>query len=384
MATPRIDSKLPAVGTTIFAVMSQKAADHGAFNLSQGFPDFHPPERLQALLTEAMQEGLNQYAPLHGLPMLREAIAEKVARLYGREVDVNEEITVTSGATEALFDAVQAVVHPGDEVIVLDPAYDAYEPAVELAGGRTVHVPLTSPDFHIDWDRLATALTPKTRLLILNTPHNPAGAVLGHDELDRLAALLRDTDTLVLSDEVYEHIVFDGAHRSVLGHPDLAERAFAVSSFGKTYHCTGWKIGYCIAPAGLTREFRKVHQYVTFATMAPAQAAFSRYMRENPAHTVELPEFYRAKRDRLAEWLDRSRFTYTPAPGTYFQLIDYRAIADVPDTEFCDRLIREAGVAAVPISVFYETPPTDQRLVRLCFAKEDATLDAAGERLAKL
>lgn len=383
--TPSIDSKLPRVGTTIFAVMSRKAAEHGAINLSQGFPDFPTPARLQALLTEAMREGLNQYPPFHGLPVLREAIAAKVHDLYGRTVDAETEITVTSGATEALFDAVHAVVHPGDEVIVFDPAYDSYDPAVTLAGGRTVHLPLVEPDFRIDWERLAAALNPRTRLIIVNTPHNPTGAVLAASDLERLAALVRDTDALLLADEVYEHIVFgDAVHQSLLRHPQLAERAFVVSSFGKTYHCTGWKVGYCIAPPALTREYRKVHQYVTFTTMTPAQAAFARFMAEHPEHHRELPAFYRAKRDRLGGWLAETRFAHRQAAGTYFQLVDYHAIADMPDTEFCDLLIRDAGVAAIPISVFYERPPEEQRVVRLCFAKEDRTLDLAGERLRAL
>jgi methionine aminotransferase len=383
--TVHVETKLPRVGTTIFSVMTRKAVERGAINLSQGFPDFAVPPRLQSLLAEAVQEGHNQYAPMTGVAELREAIAEKVADLHDREVDTESEITVTSGATEALFNAVQAVVRPGDEVIVFDPAYDAYDPAVTLAGGKTIHLPLTQPDFGIDWTSLEKALSSRTRLIILNTPHNPSGTILGDADLDRLASLLAGTDTLVLSDEVYEHIVFDRAgHSSVLTHPELARRAFVVSSFGKTYHCTGWKVGYCIAPAALSAEFRKVHQYVTFATMNPAQVAFARFLREHPEHHLELPAFYRAKRDRFAAQLEQAGFRLTPAAGTYFQVVDYSGLSDLPDVEFADHLIERAGVAAIPISVFYERPPTDQRLLRFCFAKDDATLDAAGERLCRL
>jgi len=291
---------------------------------------------------------------------------------------------VTSGATEALFDAVQAVVRPGDEVILFDPAYDAYEPAVTLAGGRAVRLPLTEPGFGIDWQRLEDALGERTRLVILNTPHNPAGAVLDRAALDRLAEALRPRSTLVLSDEVYEHIVLDGAHASVLQQPELAERAFVVSSFGKTFHCTGWKIGYCVAPPALTAELRKVHQFVTFATMHPAQVAFARFLEEHPEHYRELPAFYRRKRDRLAGHLEAAGFRLRPAAGTYFQLADYGELADEPDTLFAERLIDRAGVAAIPVSVFYRDPPPAQRLVRFCFAKRDATLDESGRRLQSL
>jgi len=377
-------SKLPEVGTTVFAVMSRKAAERGAINLGQGFPDFAVPEGLQAALEAAVREGHNQYALLHGVAELREAIAAKVETLYGRGVDSEREVTVTSGATEALFDCVQAVVHEGDEVIILDPAYDAYEPAVRLAGGRPVRIPLVEPGFGLDWQRIEAALSARTRLMIVNSPHNPTGAVLSAADLDCLADLLADRDTLVLSDEVYEHIVFDDAgHQSLLRHPRLAERAFVVSSFGKTYHCTGWKVGYCVAPPELTTELRKVHQYVTFATMTPAQVAFARFMTEHPEHHRELADFYGAKRDRFNEHLTAAGFRVHPAPGTYFQLADFGALADSGDVDFAERLIDGAGVAAVPISVFYAEPPAEQRLVRFCFAKEDATLDAAGERLLR-
>ncbi|HYW04333.1 MAG TPA: methionine aminotransferase [Gammaproteobacteria bacterium] len=378
------ESKLPGIGTTIFSVMTRKADERGAINLSQGFPDFPVPERLAALLEEAVREGHNQYAPMPGAPRLRRAVAEKIGSLYGTACDPETQVTVTSGATEALFDAVQAVVRPGDEVILFDPAYDAYEPAVTLAGGRAVRLPLTEPGFGIDWQRLEDALGERTRLVILNTPHNPAGAVLDRAALDRLAEALRPRSTLVLSDEVYEHIVLDGAHASVLQQPELAERAFVVSSFGKTFHCTGWKIGYCVAPPALTAELRKVHQFVTFATMHPAQVAFARFLEEHPEHYRELPAFYRRKRDRLAGHLEAAGFRLRPAAGTYFQLADYGELADEPDTLFAERLIDRAGVAAIPVSVFYRDPPPAQRLVRFCFAKRDATLDESGRRLQSL
>ncbi|WP_018718842.1 methionine aminotransferase [Arhodomonas aquaeolei] len=378
-------SKLPDVGTTIFAVMSARAAEAGAINLAQGFPDFPPPPGLTHAMDEAMRDGRNQYAPLHGLPALREAVAERLATAQGVRPDPDREITVTSGATEALFDAIQAVVRPGDEVVVLTPAYDAYGPAVTLAGGRVVPVSLRRDDFRPDIDALREAISPRTRLVILNSPHNPTGAVWPRTDLEAIAALLADGDTMVLSDEVYEHIAFtDEGHVSALGVPGLAERAFVVSSFGKTYHCTGWKVGYCIAPPALTTEFRKVHQFVTFATHTPSQAAFAAYMQAAPHHADELAAFYRDKRDRLLGWLADSRLATTPGSGTYFQLVDYSAVSNEPDTDFCERLIRDAGVAAIPLSPFYADPPSDLRQVRLCFAKQDATLDMAGERLCRL
>ena len=379
-----IQSKLPQVGTTIFSVMSRKATEHGAINLSQGFPDFDAPQRLQELLTEAMQQGHNQYPPSHGIAPLREAIADKVADLYGCMVDPEHEVTVTSGATEALFNAIAAVVHPGDEVIMFDPAYDSYDPAVTLAGGHSIHLPLTQPGFTVDWQQLRQKITPRTRLIILNSPHNPSGAVFSAQDLDCLSEIVADNDVLLLSDEVYEHIAFDPeGHQSLLSRPALAERAFVVSSFGKTYHCTGWKLGYCVAPAALTAEFRKVHQYVTFTSMTPAQHALARFMREVPEHHLELPDFYRAKRDRFQRHLKAAGFAFQPTPGTYFQVADYRQHADVDDVEFVEMLLR-AGIAAIPISVFYEHKPVDQRLVRFCFAKTDETLDQAGELLCRL
>ena len=378
-------TKLPKVGTTIFTVMSQLAAEHGAVNLGQGFPDFAVPQRLVDELDRAMRAGHNQYAPMTGVAPLRQAIAEKVLRCYGREVDPDTEITVTSGATEALFNAIHAVVRPGEEVIVLDPAYDSYEPAIDLAGARAVHVPLDPQTFAVDWDRVRAAVTPKTRLLIVNSPHNPSGAMFDQADIRALAALLEGTGIYLISDEVYEHIVFDGRrHESILRYPDLAARAFVVSSFGKTYHCTGWKIGYAIAPPALSAEFRKVHQYNVFCTFAPAQHAFAAMIRQEPEHYEGLGAFYQAKRDRFRAQLLTTRLKPLPVPGGYFQLVDYSAVSDLDDVEFCRWLTIEHGVTAIPLSPFYETPPAGQRLARLCFAKNETTLDAAIERLQKL
>ena len=379
------ETKLPKVGTTIFTVMSQLAAEHGAVNLGQGFPDFDVPDRLVDALTRAMREGRNQYAPMSGIPALREAIAGKTARCYGHRPDADTEVTVTSGASEAIFDAVHAVVRPGDEVIVLDPCYDCYEPAIDLAGGVAVHVPLDPRTFAPDWPRIAAAVTPRTRMLMINSPHNPSGAMWTAADIEALTTLLRGTGIILLSDEVYEHIVFGGAvHESVLRYPELRERAFVVSSFGKTYHCTGWKVGYCIAPPALSAEFRKVHQYNTFCTFTPAQSAFAEMIEAEPGHYEQLGAFYEAKRDRFREQLLTTRLTPLPVPGGYFQLVDYSAVSDLDDAAFCRWLTVEKGVAAIPLSPFYETPPPDQRLARLCFAKNAATLDAAIERLQRL
>ncbi len=380
----QLQTKLPKVGTTIFTVMSQLAAEHKAVNLGQGFPDFDGPPALRDALTRAMAQGRNQYAPMAGIAPLREAIARKTERLYGRKINPDTEVTVTSGATEALFAAIAAVVHAGDEVIVFDPCYDSYEPAIELCGGRAIHIPLQLPDFSVDWQRVKDAMTPRTRLIMINSPHNPTGAVLAAGDLEQLAAIVRDSEVMVLSDEVYEHIIFDGlAHQSVLRHAELAARSFVVSSFGKTYHCTGWKVGYCIAPPALSAEFRKVHQYLTFCTFSPAQWALAEVLESDPAHYLELPAFYQARRDAFRALLAPGRFKLLPVCGAYFQLVDYSAIKTIDDLNFCEWLVREAGVAAIPVSAFYETPP-DTHLIRLCFAKSEATLEAAAERLCKL
>jgi methionine aminotransferase len=381
----RIETKLPKVGTTIFTVMSQLALEHSAVNLGQGFPDFAVPDFLVEALARAMREGRNQYAPMTGVPALRQAIAAKTLACYGASVNPDTEITVTSGASEAIFDAVAAVVRRGEEVIVLDPCYDCYEPAIDLAGAYAVHVPLDPVDFSVPWDRVEAAVTARTRMIFINTPHNPSGAMLGEADLARLAEIVRDTDIIVLSDEVYEHIVFDGRrHESVLRHPELAARSFVVSSFGKTYHCTGWKIGYCIAPASLSAEFRKVHQYNTFCSFTPAQFAFAEMIDAHPEHYLGLGAFYQAKRDRFAAQLRGTRLKPLPVPGGYFQLVDYSEVSNFPDAEFCRWLTVEKGVAAIPLSPFYEAPPPGQRLARLCFAKNEQTLDAAIARLEKM
>jgi len=377
-------SKLPSVGTTIFTVMTQLAEQHRAVNLSQGFPNFEPPADLLDLVAKCMAGRHHQYAPMPGSTALRAAIARKLSDMYGVTVDPGTDITVTSGATEAIFDAIQAVVRRGDEVIVFDPCYDSYEPSITLAGGKTVHLPLVLPEFAVDWDRLAASLNERTRLVIVNSPHNPSGALLGSADFDRLAELLRPYDCYLLSDEVYEHVVFDGVpHTTVLAQRELAARSFAVFSFGKTYHATGWKLGYCVAPAALSAELRRVHQYVTFSSTTPLQQALAEYVVAHPEHHRELPAFYQERRDYFAAHLKLTKFRALRAPGTYFQLADYSAISALPDVEFSRWLTIEHGVATIPVSVFYERPP-DVKLVRFCFAKENATLDDAAQRLRAL
>lgn len=379
------DTKLPKVGTTIFSQMSQLAAEHRAVNLSQGFPDFDGPEMIRERVNHYMHNGANQYAPFVGVPSLRQAIADKAGRLYGAKVNADTEVTVTSGASEAIFAAICAVVRQGDEVIVFDPCYDCYEPAVELNGGICRHIPLDLPDFKINWEALKQALTPRTRMIIVNAPHNPSGVSLTRDELNTLAELIRDTHILLLGDEVYEHIVFDGQpHNSLLSHDELAQRSFVVSSFGKTYHITGWKVGYCVAPAPLTAELRKVHQYITFCTANPMQLAIADYMVAHPEYELELPGFYQQKRDLFCQELQNSRFDFTPTQGTYFQLVDYSRISDLDDVSFARWLTIEAGVAAIPVSVFCEHPSPEMKLVRFCFAKNEDTIRQAGERLCRL
>ena len=380
-----MQSKLPHTGTTVFTVMSQLAAQHGAVNLGQGFPDFDVPQRLVDALTRALRDGANQYAMMSGTPALRQAIAAKTEDCYGWWPDPDTEVTVTSGGSEAIFDAVQAMVNAGDEVIVLDPCYDIYQPAIELAGGRAVHVPLDPGNFAPDWARVEAAVGPRTRMIIVNSPHNPSGAMLGADDMHALASLVQRHGLYLISDEVYEHIVFDGArHESALRYPALRERAFVISSFGKTYHCTGWKVGYAIAPPALTAELRKVHQYNTFCTFHPAQAAFAEMIEAEPEHHRTLGAFYQAKRDRFRAQLAGTRLRALPVPGGYFQLVDYSAVSDLDDVAFSRWLTVEHGVTGIPLSPFYATPPAGQRLLRLCFAKNAATLDAAIERLQRL
>jgi methionine aminotransferase len=377
----RFDSKLPDVGTTIFTVMSRRALEEGALNIGQGFPDYPIDPRLARCLVDVVGEGRDQYAPMEGVTELREQISAKLHGSYGLRFDPHSEITVTCGGTEALYDAIQAVVGPGDEAIIFDPAYDAYEPAVRLAGARCVRIALAPPAFRFDWDRVRRSLSDRTRLIIINSPHNPSCTVADRDALDALAALIRDRPITLLADEVYEHVLYDGRrHASVLAHPELRERSFAVFSFGKTLHATGWRIGYCVAPAPLTRELRKVHQFNTFSIVSPLQYAVARYMKACPDAWTGLSAFFQAKRDLLVGLLRGSGFEPIPAAGTYFQLVDYSALGRDNDMEFADRLIREAKIATIPLSPFYAAPPS-MTLLRLCIAKRDETLEAAAARL---
>jgi len=383
MTTPVLKSRLPAVGTTVFTLMSALAAEHGAVNLGQGFPDFGCDPRLLELVNEAMRAGLNQYPPMTGVPLLRETIAAKIGALYGHAYDANTEITVTAGATQALTTAILCAVHPGDEVIIIEPAYDSYLPTVQLAGGVPVTVAMRLDDkgYSVPWDEIAAAVSPRTRMIVINTPHNPTGTILRKSDLDTLAGIVAGTDILILSDEVYEHMVYDGQpHESVSRHPVLAERAFVVSSFGKTYHVTGWKVGYVAAPASLMAEFRKVHQYNVFTVNTPMQHGLTGYMRD-PKPYLDLPAFYQRKRDLFRDGLAQTRFTLLPADGTYFQCVRYDGISDSSEAAFAQWLTREIKVAAIPVSAFYSRGK-ESGIVRFCFAKQDATLQLALERLA--
>ena len=387
-----IDSKLPDVGTTIFTVMSRLASETGAINLGQGFPDFNPDPALLDLVSRAMAEGHNQYPYMPGIALLRDAIAAKVHALYGASYDPETEVTVTSGATEALMATVMCAVNAGDEVIVIEPCYDSYLPAIRLAGATAVTVPMRAPTaedpyYRVDWDRVRQAITPKTRLLMVNSPHNPTGAVLTDADLDALETIVRDTKILLVSDEVYEHIVFDDRpHLSLSSRPALAERAFVISSFGKTYHTTGWKIGYCCAPKALSAELRKVHQFMVFTVSSPMQHALAAYMAD-PQTYLQLPAFYQAKRDQLAAGLSSTRFKPLPSPGTFFMLADYSEISDAPEAEFSRWLTLKHGVAVIPVSAFYRQPDAEasnHKLVRFCFAKKAETLGQAIDRLQAL
>jgi methionine aminotransferase len=385
--TPALRSRLPQVGTTIFTVMSALAAETGAVNLGQGFPDFGCDPALLDAVTRAMQAGHNQYPPMPGVPALRQAMAAKMQALYGLRCDANTDITITAGATQAILTAVLAVVHPGDEVIVLEPCYDSYVPNIELAGGVVVRVPLTPGSFRPDFDRIGAAITPRTRALIINSPHNPSGQVWTEADMLRLQDVLAPTDVLLISDEVYEHMVFDGQqHQSAARFAGLAARAFIVSSFGKTYHVTGWKVGTVVAPAALTAEFRKVHQFNVFTVNTPMQHALAAYMAD-PAPYVNLPAFYQRKRDLFRAGLAGTRFELLPGAGTYFQCVNIAGLAvperDLPEAAFCQWLTREIGVAAIPLSAFYGNG-FDQKVVRFCFAKQDDTLREALRRLARL
>ena len=385
MSLPPLVSRLPQVGTTVFTQMSQLALEHDAVNLGQGFPDFACDPKLVDLVAEAMRAGHNQYAPMTGMPVLRQAIAAKIEATYGRRYDANTEITITVGASQAIHTAILAVVHPGDEVIVIEPAYDCYAPAVVLAGGVVVPVAMRFDDagFSVPWDEVRAAVTPRTRMIVVNTPHNPTGTILRQADLDALAAIVDGTTILVLSDEVYEQMVYDGEpHASVSRHPVLAERAFVVSSFGKAFHVTGWKIGHVAAPAALMVEFRKVHQYNVFCVTAPMQHAIAAYL-EDPAPWRDLPAFYQAKRDLFRAGLAGSRFRLLPSDGTYFQCVRYDAVSDLPEADFARWLTTEIKVAAIPVSAFYGQPK-ESRVVRFCFAKKDETLQLALARLGRL
>ena len=378
-----IQSRLPDVGTTIFTVMSQMAQRYGALNLSQGFPDFSAPQKLFDLVTKHMQAGHNQYAPMTGAPALREAIAEKVSSLYGQHYDVDAEITVTAGATQAIFTAIAAMIHPGDEVIVFEPVYDSYVPAIQLQGGVAIHAQLAFPDYRPDWVAVKKLVTSKTRMIIINTPHNPSGTVWEAADMRALEQIVCDTKIVIVADEVYEHMVFDGRrHESVTLYPQLAERAFVISSFGKTYHVTGWKIAYCLAPRELMAEFRKSHQFIVFTINHPMQLALAEFMQDTQWY-ADLIGFYEAKRDFFREQLAGSRFKLLACAGTYFQSVDYSGITDEADTEFAERLTREVGVASIPLSAFYRERE-DNRVLRFCFAKNEDTLMRAAERLCTL
>ncbi len=382
-STLSLTSRLPSVGTTIFTVMSRLATERGAINLSQGFPDFDCDPKLVDAVTRHMRAGRNQYAPMPGIPPLRGAIAGTYLALHGRQYDFESEVTVTSGGTEALFAAIAAVVHPGDEAIVLEPCYDSYVPAIQLAGGTPVAVSLEYPEYSINWEAVRAAVTPRTRLLIINSPHNPTGAVLGAEDIRQLKALVSGTDIAIISDEVYEHIIFDGAlHESMARHPELAARSFIIGSFGKMYHVTGWKVGFAVAPAAMMAEFRKVHQFVTFSTSTPVQYALAEFLAEQRG-LAGLAPFYQAKRDLFLRLMEGSRFKPLPCRGSYFQLMDYSAITQEADAAFAVRLTEEHGVASIPTSSFL-TRGSAPLVLRFCFAKKDETLEEAAARLRRV
>src|ERR1051325_5919884 len=378
-----ITSKLPAVGTTIFTLMSRLANENNAINLSQGFPDFSGSEELIHLVYKYMKDGHNQYAPMAGVMPLREVIAQKTFDLYGAKYDPEKEITITAGATQAIYTAITAMIKEDDEVIVFEPAYDCYTPAIELNGGKTVYVQLKAPDYSIDWSQVQKLINHRTRMIIINTPHNPTGAVMTKEDMQKLEKMTKNTDIVIVSDEVYEHIIFDGQeHQSVARFPKLAERSFIISSFGKTFHTTGWKVGYCVAPENLMTEFRKVHQFLVFAVNTPVQLALAEYLQKKKNYT-DLGKFYQKKRDHFNKLIRNSKFTFEPSAGTYFQLLKYEDISKDKDTDYSVRLVKEAGLASVPVSVFYHKP-TDNKVLRFCFAKKEETLEKAADILCKI
>lgn len=379
----QIVSKLPKVGTTIFTVMSQLANEHKAINLSQGFPDFECSEELVKLVNHYMKKGMNQYAPMQGVMQLREAISAKMEALYGISYHPANEINITSGATQAIYSAITAVIREGDEVIVFEPAYDCYVPAIELNGGVPIYIQLKAPDYRIDWNEVKKRITRRTKMIIINSPHNPTGAVMSESDMKQLEKLTNNSEIIILSDEVYEHVIFDGAqHQSVCRYPKLAERSFVVYSYGKSYHVTGWKMGYVLAPENLMVEFRKNHQFLVFTSNTPIQYALADFMKQEQQY-LDLPAFYQQKRDFFLEHIKGSKFTWTPSPGSYFQLLDYSSISKASDTDFAIQLTKENGVASVPTSVFYHKP-VDNKLLRFCFAKKEETLEKAAERLRKI
>ncbi len=376
-------SKLPAVGTTIFSVMSKLATEHHAINLSQGFPDFSCNPELVLLVEKHMRDGKNQYAPMPGIPGLREIIAEKTATLYQADYDPEHEITITAGGTQAIYTAIAATIREGDEVIIFEPAYDSYSPAIEMSGGKPIYIQLHHPDYHIDWNAVQKMINHRTKMIIINTPHNPTGAVMTKEDMTMLEKLTKDSDIIILSDEVYEHIIFDKReHQSVARYPKLAERSFIISSFGKTYHTTGWKIGYCMAPKNLMAEFRKVHQFLVFSVSTPMQYAYAEFLK-NPEHYLNLSSFYQAKRDYFISLIKGSRFSFTPSEGTYFQLLSYNGMFKEKDADLAIRLTREHRIASIPVSVFYHIPQ-DNSMLRFCFAKSDETLEKAAAILKEL
>jgi methionine aminotransferase len=378
-----ITSKLPRVGTTIFTVMSRLATEHSAINLSQGFPDFSSSEELIELVSKYMRDGFNQYAPMAGVMGLREIIAEKTVDLYGAKYDPESEITITAGATQAIYTAITAMVHEDDEVIIFEPAYDCYAPAIELNGGKPVYIQLKAPDYSIDWNQVKKLISHHTKMIIINTPHNPTGAVMTKKDMQELEKLVKNTEIVIVSDEVYEHIIFDGEeHQSVSRFPKLAERSFIISSFGKTFHTTGWKVGYCIAPANLMAEFRKVHQFLVFAVNTPIQMALAEFLKKKKNYN-DLGKFYQKKRDHFNKLIKNSKFSFEPSPGTYFQLLKYEGMSKEKDTDYAVKLVKEAGIASVPVSVFYHKP-TDNKVLRFCFAKKEETLEAAAAILCKI
>lgn len=379
----KFQSKLPDLELTIFAVMTQLSIEHGAINLSQGFPDFDTHPELISLVEKYMREGHNQYAPMQGVMPLRERIAEKVHDIYGAGYDPATEITVTSGATEAVFAAISAVVQKNDEVIIFEPAYDAYDPVVRLNGGIPVFVQLKFPHYNVDWNEVKNTVNPNTRLIILNSPHNPTGAVLSGEDISNLQNIVKDTNTFIVSDEAYEHVIFDGLqHESMSRYPELAQRSFVICSFGKTYHTTGWKIGYCLAPKQLSGELQKIHQYLTFASNTPIQLAYAEFMQNKDLY-LDLANFYQQKRDKFLGLTSKSRFKALPCKGTYYQMLDYSQISDEPDLEFARRLITEYGVAAIPPSALYHQK-IDNKVLRFCFAKKSETLEKAAEKLCRV